>query len=91
MTPYPKGDDETLSKYQGSMGEKCFLQLRSTVEECIALGKFRRFDVDTASQALWCAVHGVTSALIVFTKFPWVEPSVLIDQALEMMIGGLGV
>src|SRR5215469_418364 len=90
MTPYPKGGDEAPSKYQGSMGEKCFLQLRSTVEECIALGKLRLLDVDTASQALWCAVHGVTSALIVFTKFPWVEPRKLIDQALDMTIRGLG-
>jgi AcrR family transcriptional regulator len=90
MTPHQECPGETPFKYQGSMGEKCFLQLRSTVEECIARGKVRPLEVEATSQALWCTVHGVTSALISFTKFPWVEVGRLIDQALDLMLTGLG-
>jgi AcrR family transcriptional regulator len=89
MTPHQERPGETPFQYQGSMGEKCFLQLLSTVDECVALGKLPPLNIEAASQALWCAVHGVTSALISFTKFPWVGTDRLIGQALEMMLRGL--
>ena len=47
-----------------------FNYLRAMVSECIRQKAFRQVDVDTAGQALWSAVHGVTLLLIDFSDFP---------------------
>ena len=75
--------------YHGSMGEKCFLQLRSIVEECVQQRKIRAVDLDTTSQALWAVVHGITSLLISHPDFPWVDKDRLIDQVIDVMTEGL--
>jgi len=75
--------------YQGSMGEKCFLHLRSIVERCVQQGKIRPVDLDAASQALWAVVHGVTSLTISHPYFPWVDKDRLIDQVIDVITEGL--
>ena len=75
--------------YQGSMGEKCFMQLRAIVERCAQQGKFRPLDLDATSQALWAVVHGITSLLITHPRFPWVEKNQLINQVIDVMAEGL--
>ena len=80
--------------YQGpscaeAAGFKCFNLLRMGVAECVAAGKFRNVDVESASQALWAAVHGITSLLIVHQGFPWVERDQLIAMVIDSMVAGL--
>ncbi len=51
--------------------------------------KFRQVDVEATSQVLWSTVHGVTSLLIAYPDFPWVDKEKLIDQMIDMIIEGL--
>jgi hypothetical protein len=51
--------------------------------------RFRRMDVDAASQALWAAVHGITSLLIVRPTFPWADRDQLIEQVVDAAVDGL--
>lgn len=75
--------------FHGSMGGKCFMNLRTIIAECVRQGKIRRVDVDTMTQAHWAVVHGITSLLITHPYFPWVDKERLIDQVIEVMIAGL--
>ena len=83
MGPFQQHLGEVF-QYEGSLGQKCFEALRTTVAECVKQRKFRNVGVDTASQSMWAAVHGVTSLLIAHPWFPWVDKDKLIDQVLEM-------
>ena len=65
--------------------------LRSTVAECIASGRFRPVDLETAAQALWSAAHGITSLLIIHHEFPWADVDQVIDLALESAVRGMSV
>ena len=78
-----------LGLEEGSVGERVFNYLREMVSECIRRRAFRQVDVDTAGQALWSAVHGVTLLLIDFSDFPWTEKDKLIDTVIHTMIEGL--
>jgi AcrR family transcriptional regulator len=82
-----QGPDQYLR--EGSMGLRCYSQLRSTVEACIEQKKFRQGDVDTITQALWAGGHGITSLLITKPNFPWTNKSKLIDLTIETYISGL--
>lgn len=72
-----------------SMGQRTFDHLRSSVADCVDAGIFEPLDVEATSQALWAAIHGLTSILILHPSFPWVEQEVLIDRLLSALIGGL--
>ena len=78
-----------LGLEEGSVGERVFNYLRAMVSECIRRKVFRQVAVDTAGQALWSAVHGVTLLLIDFSDFPWTEKEKLIDTVIHTMIEGL--
>lgn len=75
--------------YEGSTGQKAFNFLRMQVEGCVKQKKFREVDVEATSQALWAAIHGITSLLIVHIRFPWVDKNKLIDHLVNTMIEGL--
>jgi AcrR family transcriptional regulator len=60
-----------------------FVVLRTVVARCIAAKRFRRVDVELASQVLWTAIHGVTSLLIQLPQFPWVARQELIDTVID--------
>ncbi|HET6371672.1 MAG TPA: TetR/AcrR family transcriptional regulator [Candidatus Polarisedimenticolia bacterium] len=64
-------------------------RLRSLVQRCLSEKRFRRVDVDAASQALWAAVHGITSLLILRPSFPWAERDKLIGQVVDAAVDGL--
>ena len=81
-------EDEEVD-FHGSMSGKCFLLLRTIVENCVRQGRIRPVDVDSTSQALWAAVHGITSLLITYPDFPWVDKDGLVDQVIEVMVEGL--
>ena len=64
-------------------------QLRSLVQRCVQEKRFRAMDVDLASQALWTAVHGVTSLLIFRPAFPWADKETMIRQVIDSAVEGL--
>jgi AcrR family transcriptional regulator len=64
-------------------------RLRSLVRRCLEEKRFRRVDADAASQALWAAVHGITSLLILRPAFPWVDRDKLIGQVIDAAVDGL--
>jgi AcrR family transcriptional regulator len=86
---HPGHTEEHKFDFQGSMGERCFMHLRSIVERCVRQGKFRPLDLDATSQALWAVVHGITSLLITHPLFPWVDKNLLINQVIDVMAEGL--
>lgn len=74
---------------ENSMGQQAFNQLRGVVEACVKQGKFRPVDVEMTSQAIWAAVHGITSLLIVHPHFPWVDKDHLINHVIDLVLNSL--
>jgi len=72
-----------------SAGWKAFNSLRTGVGACIQQGKFRATDPDAVSQAIWAAIHGITSLLIGKPFFPWVNKDRVIDLVIDSMLEGL--
>src|SRR5208337_3456893 len=66
-----------------------FAFLRNTIKACIEERRFRAVDVDTATQAMWAAVHGVTSLLIARPGFPWVPADELISRVIDSSVDSL--
>ena len=64
-------------------------RLRSLTQRCLDEKRFRRVNVDAASQALWAAVHGITSLLILRPSFPWADRDKLIGQVIDAAVDGL--
>jgi AcrR family transcriptional regulator len=71
-----------------SMAMRAFGNLREAVGECIRQGLFPSAEVESASQALWATVHGITSLLIAHADFPFTDPETLIDLTIDRMIAG---
>jgi AcrR family transcriptional regulator len=63
------------------------------LRDCIALGvktkKLRKMDADLAARAIWAALHGVTSLLIVHDQFPWGDKTKVVDTLLDSLIEGM--
>ena len=75
--------------WEESMGFRAFNYLCMIVRECVEQKKFREVDVETTSQVIWAAIHGVTSLLIVHPHFSWVEKDKLMDNLIDAVVGGL--
>jgi AcrR family transcriptional regulator len=65
--------------------------LRSMVARCLDEGRFRPASTEVTSQALWAAVHGVTSLLIQQAAFPWSPPERLVQQVVGSAISSLQI
>lgn len=89
MPEHPEKPGQYLYEKTEAMGQSAFDFLRMIVAECVKRKKFRRVDVETTSQALWAAIHGVTALLIVHHKFPFVDQDQLIDHLIDTLIEGL--
>lgn len=81
-------NDKLAERYEKSKAHRAFELLRSSVKECIAKGALPRMDLQVASQALWAAVHGITSLLIARPDFPWVAQGRTVDLLLDSIIAG---
>lgn len=82
----------TTQNRQGSpplTPHEAFDVLRRSVAECRSRRLMPSVDGETASQALWAAVHGITSLLIAKPGFPWVERERLIARVIDMAVDGL--
>ena len=51
--------------------------------------KLTKVNPHTASCALWAAVHGITSLLIVMPNFKWGDRDEVIDQLISTLVDGL--
>jgi len=70
-------------------GVSCFDCLRGTVRKCIEGGYINGGDVEDTAQAIWTAIHGVTSLLVSNCGFPFVEHTRLIERLLDILIKGI--
>src|SRR5262245_35786506 len=64
-------------------------RLQFLVRRCMDEKRFRRMDVDAASQALWAAAHGITSLLILRPAFAWADRDKLIGQVIDAAVDAL--
>jgi AcrR family transcriptional regulator len=63
--------------------------IRFMVGRCVEEGRFREVDVETVAQALWAAIHGITSLLIQETYFPRALRAKLIEQVISNAVDSL--
>ena len=74
---------------KGRIPHRAYQALKESVTACVKQGRFHSVDIDTASQALWAAIHGVTALLIMRPSFPWVNKDKLIEQVIDSAVDGL--
>ncbi len=91
VLPHEHGQDQARYLNPEAMGMKAFAFLPRGIQECIRQKKFRQVDVTVASQALWSAVHGLTSLLIVHKEFPWARKEALAESVVDAAIRFLKV
>jgi AcrR family transcriptional regulator len=70
-------------------GMACFECLRGTVRKCIEGGYINGGEVEDTAQAIWTAIHGVTSLLVSNCPFPFVEHTRLIERLIDILIKGV--
>jgi AcrR family transcriptional regulator len=75
--------------FEHSIGSRAFDTLRAGLKACVDSGDLSARDLDTTAQALWAAVHGVTSLLITMGGFPFVDRQTLVDHTVDTLIAGL--
>lgn len=84
-----EGNGREKECFQDEMGKRAFDYMRLGVGAAVEAGIFKPVDVETTSQALWAAIHGLTSLLIVQPSIPWVDRDKLIDHLIDVLISGL--
>jgi AcrR family transcriptional regulator len=70
-------------------GSRAFDILRQAVLACAERGDIQAANTDMTAQALWAAVHGLTSLLLTMPGFPALAKSALIDHTIDTLIAGL--
>jgi AcrR family transcriptional regulator len=85
----PPFEDGRRGVRSHEMGEKAFAHLRNTLALCAEQGLIEVTDVEIMGQAIWAAIHGLTSILIAHPKFQWAERNPLIDTLIETLLAGL--
>jgi AcrR family transcriptional regulator len=68
-----------------------FERLLHNVRRCVEAGVLETSDVNLASQAIWAAVYGIISLLVMKPHFPWVDQDLLIQSVIDSAINGLKV
>ena len=77
------------SSSRRSVPHSAFDELRGAVRDCVKRKQFQDVDVETTSQALWAAVHGITSLMIMKPEFPWTGKDKVIDHVIDIAVEGL--
>ncbi|HTO88470.1 MAG TPA: TetR/AcrR family transcriptional regulator [Thermoanaerobaculia bacterium] len=67
---------------------QAFDVLRAMVAASLPAGRARSERVEIASQAIWSAVHGITSLLIQRPSFPWRSKASVIGQVIDSAVDG---
>ena len=76
-------------EFETSIGSRAFDTLRRGVRACTESGDIQTPNVEMTSQALWAAVHGITSLLITQPGFPFAAKQVLVDHLIDSLLAGL--
>ncbi|HTP33832.1 MAG TPA: TetR/AcrR family transcriptional regulator [Candidatus Acidoferrales bacterium] len=84
-----KRDVEMHEPSAKQAGLACFDCLRGIVGQCLEGGYINGGGVEETSQALWSAIHGVTSLLVMDCGFPFVERTRLIERLIDILIKGI--
>jgi AcrR family transcriptional regulator len=66
-----------------------FEELRFALTRCVDERRFREVDIETAAQALWAAIHGITSLLLQRPNFPWAGRAKVIEQVINNSVDSL--
>ena len=85
----PVDIESVLHSRRHELGMKAFDSLRKAIQACVDAGQFRPLDVESTSQVLWAAMHGLTSLLVSCSYFPWVEKDRLIDTLVAVQTDAL--
>jgi AcrR family transcriptional regulator len=80
---------EIANKSGVESGQPCFDCLRAIVRQCMEGGYINGGGVEETAQALWAAIHGLTSLLVMQCGFPFVEESRLIERLLDVLVKGV--
>jgi AcrR family transcriptional regulator len=72
-----------------SSGMRCFENLTHLLSRCAEEGRLESNDTIATGQALWAAIHGLTSLLITKCRFPFVEEKRLVGRQIEILIQGV--
>ncbi len=67
---------------------QAFDVLRAMVADCLPAGRNRKSRVETTSQAIWAAIHGITTLLIQRPSFPWSSKASVVRQVIESAVDG---
>jgi AcrR family transcriptional regulator len=70
-------------------GMSCFECLQGVVHNCMEAGYVEAGDPAETAQAIWTAIHGVTSLLVSKCSFPFVEETRLIERLIDILIKGI--
>ncbi|MCX6587158.1 MAG: TetR/AcrR family transcriptional regulator [Acidobacteria bacterium] len=74
-----------------TQGEATFACLWTLAAEAIEAGILRPElqDSEELAQSLWVAIHGLVSARIGCSDFPWVEQTRLVDRLVDVLVAGI--
>jgi AcrR family transcriptional regulator len=79
----------TLTPDQPYRVHPAFEELRFAVARCTRENRFREVDEETVAQALWAAIHGITSLLLQRPNFPWAGRTKVIEQVINNAVDSL--
>ena len=74
---------------EDDIGQMALNNLRTLIQECVKQNVFPELDIELTTQLLWTINHGVTSLLITYPNYPWVDKEKLICGTIETAIKGL--
>lgn len=89
MMVLPEGFDEKKMHQEVSPGMQAFAFLTRGIADCIKAGKLPDQNVELAAQTLWAGIHGITSLLITYTRFPWAGREKVIYSTVDTLVSGL--
>jgi AcrR family transcriptional regulator len=89
MMPIPEGFDKAKHHREDSPGMQAFSFLIRGINDCIKAGKMPEISAELASQTLWAGIHGITSLLITYERFPWVGREKVIHSMVDTLVAGL--
>ena len=84
-----KREAEIHARSGMTAGLACFDCLRGIVRQCMESGHINGGSAEETAQALWSAIHGLTSLLAMNCGFPFVEQTRLIERLLDILIKGI--
>lgn len=76
---------EVKQQQTQALGDRCYERFISVVREIGASGRLRTGNVDSASQSMWAACHGLVALVITKSSFAW-EPT---EELRKVLLDGL--